>query len=97
MCLLLFEIPVFMYVAPCLSVCKVRIIAAVYRVPSSPSLLPSLLPSFVPPSLLSSLSFPIPPSLPQRHGPYVDKDGRVRHVKKVGEEIPEQPREGKQM
>ena len=22
-------------------------------------------------------------------------DGRVRHVKKVGEEIPEQPREGK--
>lgn len=27
-------------------------------------------------------------------GPYVDKDGRVRHVKRVGEEIPEQSPEG---
>ena len=30
----------------------------------------------------------------QIRGPYVDKDGRVRHVKRVGEEIPEQPPQG---
>ena len=28
-------------------------------------------------------------------GPYVDKEGRVRHVKKIGEDIPEQPLQGK--
>ena len=27
-------------------------------------------------------------------GPYVDKDGRVKHVKKIGEEIPQQPLQG---
>lgn len=27
--------------------------------------------------------------------PYKDKDGRVKHVKKIGEEIPEQRPEGK--
>ena len=27
-------------------------------------------------------------------GPYIDKDGRVKHVKKIGEEIPQQPLQG---
>ena len=27
--------------------------------------------------------------------PYKDKDGRVKHIKKIGEEIPEQKPEGK--
>ena len=27
-------------------------------------------------------------------GPYIDKDGRVKHVKKIGEEIPQQRLQG---